>query len=153
MRGDKKQTPVIAIVQRRGKVLAKAVPDVTEPTLSGIIRKHVAPESVIYTDEFSSYGRIPYLRDENGKPLGYRHRHIKHSAGQYVYKDIHTNSVEGLWSLIKRGINGVYHSVSPRYLQAYLDEYTFRYNRRYMGNRQFRSILERASRQESRRPY
>jgi transposase len=147
MRGDKKQTPVVAIVQRRGKVVAKAIPDVTERTLSAVIRKHVASKSLIYTDEFSSYGRIPFLRDQNGELLDYRHRHIKHSAGEYVCGDIHTNSVEGLWSLIKRGIGGVYHSVSPTYLQTYLDEYTFRYNRRHMGNQQFRSILERASRQ------
>jgi transposase len=144
MRGDKKQTPVVAVVQRGGKVLAKVVPDVTEPTLSGIIKKHVVPESMIYTDEFQSYMRIPYLRDEDGKPLNYRHRHIKHSAGEYVYKDIHTNSVEGFWMLVKTGIRGVYHSVSPKNLQSYLDEYTFRFNRRQMGNQQFRSILERA---------
>jgi len=149
MRGDKKQIPVVAIVQRHGKVMAKTIPDVTEPTLSGVIKQHVVPESMIYTDEFASYGRIPFLRDENGKPLGYRHRHIKHSAGQYVYKDIHTNSVEGFWMLVKTGIRGVYHSVSPKYLQSYLNEYTFRYNRRFEGNQQFRSILERASRRVS----
>src|ERR1700678_1452815 len=144
MRGDKKKTPVVAIVQRKGKVLATIAPDASEKTLSAIIRKHVAPQSMIYTDEWAGYQRIPYLRDDEGKPLDYRHRHIAHSKGQYVYKDIHTNSVEGLWSLIKRGIGGVYHSVSPKYLQTYLDEYCFRYNRRDKGNLQFKSILERA---------
>jgi transposase len=143
MRGDKVKTPVVAVVQRGGKVLARIVPDASEPTLSGIIRNHVVPESVIYTDEWAGYGRIPFLRDENGKPLNYRHRHIKHSAGEYVYGDIHTNSVEGFWMLVKTGIRGVYHSVSPKYLQTYLDEYTFRYNRRFDGNKQFNAILER----------
>src|SRR6202453_2226964 len=146
MRGDKKKTPVVAIVQRKGKVLATIAPDASEKTLSAIIRKHVAPQSMIYTDEWAGYQRIPYLRDDEGKPLDYRHRHIAHSKGQYVYKDIHTNSVEGLWSLIKRGIGGVYHFVSPKYFQTYLDEYCFRYNRRDKGNLQFKSILERASR-------
>ncbi|MGB6877497.1 MAG: transposase [Candidatus Acidiferrales bacterium] len=69
-----------------------------------------------------------------------------HSRGEYVRGDAHTNSVEGFWMLIKTGIRGVYHSVSTKYLQSYLDEYSFRYNRRHMGNQQFRSILERASR-------
>jgi transposase len=145
MRGDKVKTPVVAIVQRNGKVLAKVIPDVTEKTLSGIIREHVVPESMIYTDEFPSYGRIPHLRDANGKHLGYRHRHIAHSKGEYVYKDIHTNTVEGFWSLVKRGISGVYHSVSPKYMQTYINEYTFRYNRRHEGNQQFRAILSRVS--------
>ena len=63
--------------------------------------------------------------------------------------DIHTNTVEGFWSLIKRGIGGVYHSVSQKYLQTYLDEYSFRYNRREMGNQQFRAILERVSERAS----
>jgi transposase len=61
-----------------------------------------------------------------------------------VKGDIHTNSVEGFWSLLKNGIRGVYHSVGPEYLQTYLDEYTFRYNRRFEGNQQFRAILGRA---------
>jgi transposase len=143
MRGDKVKTPVVAVVQRHGKVFAKTIPDVSEPTLSGIIKKHVVPESVIYTDEFASYGRVPYLRDENGKPLNFRHRTINHSKAEYVYKDIHTNSVEGFWMLVKTGIRGVYHSVSPKYLQTYLDEFTFRYNRRHEGNQQFNAILER----------
>jgi transposase len=145
MRGDKKLTPVVAIVQRQGRVVAQAIPDVTEPTLPAIIKKHVPPDSLIYTDEFASYGRIPFLRDKDGNLLRYRHRYIKHSSGEYVYKDIHTNTVEGLWSLIKRGINGVYHHVDPDYLQSYLNEFCFRYNRRHEGNRQFKPILLRAS--------
>ena len=55
------------------------------------------------------------------------------------------NTVEGLWSLIKNGIRGVYHNVSPEYLQMYLDEFTFRYNRRHDGNQQFRAILKRVA--------
>jgi len=145
MRGDKVKTPVVAVVQRRGKVVAKAVADVTEPTLSGIIKKHVVPESVIYTDEFQSYRRVGFLRDDNGEPLNFRHRTINHSSGEYVRGDIHTNSVEGFWMLVKTGIRGVYHSVSPEYLQSYLDEYCFRYNRRHEGNQQFRAILRRVS--------
>jgi len=144
MRGDKKKIPVMAIVQRKGKVVAKVIAEVDSYTLTGMIKKHVTPGSTVYTDELSSYNRIAFLRDSKDKPLAYRHRTIKHSDGVYVRGDIHTNSVEGFWSLVKSGIRGVYHSVSPEYLQSYLDEYTFRYNRRFEGNQQFRSILVRS---------
>jgi transposase-like protein len=142
MRGDRKKSPIVAIVQRRGKVLAKTVPEVDSYTLMGLVRKHVAPGSVVYTDELSSYNRIRYLRNADGIPLRFKHRRIKHADGVYVKGDIHTNTVEGLWSLIKGGIRGVYHSVSPEYLQSCLGEYTFRYNRRHDGNQQFTEILE-----------
>ncbi len=59
--------------------------------------------------------------------------------------DIHTNSIEGFWSLLKRGIGGVYHSVSAKYLQSYLDEYSFRYNRRFSEEPMFVSLLERVN--------
>ena len=83
------------------------------------------------------------MLDFNGSPMGFRHGTVKHSDGEYVRGDAHTNSVEGFWMLIKTGIRGVYHSVSTKYLQSYLDEYSFRYNRRFDGNQQFNAILER----------
>ncbi|MGB9336508.1 MAG: IS1595 family transposase [Candidatus Acidiferrales bacterium] len=149
MRGDKKKTPVVAIVQRKGKVIARAVPDVSRKSIYPLVRKHVAPGSLIYTDEFSTYDGIPKMVKRGatgGTPMNFRHLRIKHKSGKYVRDGhIHTNSVEGFWSLIKRGISGVYHSVSPKYLQSYLDEYAFRYNRRQEGNQQFRAILARVS--------
>jgi transposase-like protein len=149
MRGDKKKTPVVAIVQRHGRVAAKAVRDVRGCTLLSAIRKHVVPGSLIYTDELAGYEGISAMQTKDGEPAGYIHRTIKHSDKVYVRGDIHTNTVEGFWSLVKRGIGGVYHSVGQKYLQSYLDEYTFRYNRREMGNQQFRAILERVSERAS----
>lgn len=146
MRGDVKKIPVIAIVQRRGKAVAKVIPDVRSKTVFPIIKKHVAPGATIYTDELKVYDGLHMLKDGD-TPRGHVHHRIKHSERVYVRGDVHTNSVEGLWSLVKRGIGGVYHSVSPKYLQSYLDEFTFRYNRRHDGNRQFKAILLRASRQ------
>jgi transposase len=143
MRGDKVKTPVVAIVQRKEKVIAKAVPDVTGATILPLVQKHVVPGSVIYTDEYTVYQGIKTLRHDD-KPANYQHHTIRHADGVYVQGDVHTNSVEGFWMLVKTGIRGVYHSVSPKNLQSYLDEYTFRFNRRQMGNQQFRSILERA---------
>lgn len=146
MRGDKTQSPVVAIVERKGRVVAKAMKDVSRKSIYPLIRKHVVPESVIYSDEFAVYRGIPNIRllgGTGGTPAKYQHRTVRHSDGIYVDGDAHTNSVEGFWMLIKNGIRGVYHSVSPRYLQSYLDEYSFRYNRRHEGNRQFSAILER----------
>ena len=140
MRGDKKKTPIVGVVERKGRVVAKATPDVGQKTLHGIISEHVLPESMVYTDELHGYDGVRYLK-KDGEPLGYQHRRIKHSAKVYVMGDIHTNSVEGFWSLIKRGIGGVYHAVSQEYLQSYLDEYSHRYNRRDQGNLIFKSIL------------
>jgi transposase len=146
MRGDKVKTPVVAIVERQGKVVAKAVPDVSGATILPMVKKHVVPESVIFTDEYTVYNGIRTLVGENREPLNYQHHTIRHADGIYVQGDVHTNSVEGFWMLVKTGIRGVYHSVSPEKLQTYLDEYAFRYNRRHNGNLQFKSILERASR-------
>ena len=69
------------------------------------------------------------------------HKRINHSSKIYVMGDVHTNTIEGFWSLVKRGIGGVYHQVSQKYLQNYLNEYAFRYNRRDSGNLIFYAIL------------
>jgi len=144
MRGDKVKIPVIGIVQRNGgKVYAQVVPGITADELTKVVKERVTPGSTVYTDEYPSYDRIGTLTDSKGKPLAYRHRRIRHKDGVYVKGDIHTNTVEGFWALVKNGIRGVYHQVSPEYLQSYLNEYAFRYNRRHEGNQQFNAILER----------
>ena len=123
--GDKKKTPIVGVVQRNGRVVAKACPDVKNATLLKLIRKHVVPESTIYTDEFRGYGGIKTIMTKDGQPAGYRHRRIRHSSKVYVKGDIHTNSVEGFWSLLKRGIDGTYYAVSQKYLQSYLTNTRF----------------------------
>ena len=77
---------------------------------------------MIYTDEAAAYTPLG--------AKGYYHRRINHSAKVYVDGDIHTNTIEGFWSTVKGGLRGVYHSVSAKWLQSYLDEYSFRYNHR-----------------------
>jgi transposase-like protein len=136
MRGDKKKTPAMGMVERGGRVVALAVGDVKGSTLLGHIQNHVLPDSMIFTDELGGYDGIKHM------PNGYNHRRIKHSAGVYVRGNIHTNTIEGFWSLVKRGIGGVYHSVSQKHLQHYLDEYSFRYNRRDDAKPMFASFLE-----------
>jgi transposase-like protein len=77
---------------------------------------------------------------------GYDHKKIKHMEKVYVSGDIHTNTIEGFWSLVKRGIGGVYHAVSAKHLQGYLNEYAWRYNHRNGGQVMFETLLLRAGR-------
>ena len=145
MRVDKK-TPIVGIVERKGRLVAKTAADVKGPTLLGLVREHVLPESTIYSDELHGYDGIQRIQRKDGTGnAGYQHRRIHHSSKVYVMGDIHTNTVKGFWSLLKRGICGVYHAVSQDYSQSYLDEYSFRYNRRDQGNLIFKSILEQVS--------
>jgi len=78
----------------------------------------------------------------------YNHRRINHSEKVYVMGDVHTNTIEGFWSLIKGGIRGVYHSVSRHYLQSYLNEYSFRYNRRFDEQPMFLSFLQQVEKRD-----
>jgi transposase-like protein len=121
-RGAEGKVAVIGVVQRHGRVMATAVPNVKRSTLIPFVTKNVARDAILYTDEFPSYDHITRF--------GYKHKRIQHSAKVYVRGKVHTNNIENFWSLVKRGISGVYHAVSPKYLQSYLNEYTFRYNHR-----------------------
>jgi transposase len=139
------KTRVAGIVERKGKIVAKTATETGGKQLLDLAGTHILPESTVYTDEYMAYNNLADLK-KDGKPLGYTHKRIHHASKIYVVGDVHTNTVEGFWSLLKRGIGGVYHSVSQKYLQTYLDEYTFRYNRRDQGNLIFKSILEQVSR-------
>lgn len=140
--GDPKKTPIVGIVERGGRVVARATNDVRSATLLSMVREFVLPETTIYTDELLGYDGISNIQRKDGAGnAGYRHRRINHSAKVYVVGDIHTNSVEGFWSLIKRGIGGVYHAVSQKHLQSYLDEYSFRYNHRHDTEPMFLTFL------------
>lgn len=140
MRGDKVKTPVAGIVERKGRVIARTVSDATGATLLGMVKECILPSSIIYTDEWAGYDGIKHMPE-----MKYKHRRIKHSAKVYVRGKVHTNTIEGFWSLVKRGVGGVYHSVSQKYLQSYLDEYSFRYNRRDVKQPMFTLLLERVS--------
>jgi len=132
------KTPVLGMVERRqGRVKAVVVPNTQAKSLLPRIIERVLPRSVIYTDEWSSYRQL-------GK-RGYFHRRIHHASGVYVSGDIHTNTIEGFWSLVKRGIDGVYHAVSAKHLQGYLNEYAWRYNRRNDARAQFETLILRAA--------
>jgi transposase len=125
---------VQGMVERGG--IIRAVVNPTHPLLANVV-EHVMPGSMVYTDEASAYRRLP--------KRGYAHRRVHHLQHVYVSGDAHTNTIEGFWSLMKRGISGVYHAVSAKYLQMYVDEYTFRYNHRNDGGAMFRTVANRAA--------
>jgi transposase-like protein len=130
------KTPVFGMVERGGKVIAKVTKDAAASTVFPIIAERVLPASTVYTDFYATYDKL------NQMPQGYDHQRINHSAKVYVMGDIHTNTIEGFWSLLKRGIGGVYHQVSAKYLQTYCDEYAYRYNRRFSEKPMFTSLLD-----------
>jgi transposase len=133
------KTPVFGMVERGGRVVAKVTKDAKVASIFPIIAERVLPASTVYTDCYTTYDHLADL------PQGYNHQRINHSAKVYVMGDIHTNTIEGFWSLIKRGIGGTYHSVSEKYLQSYLDEYSFRYNHRDGQEPMFVQLLGRVS--------
>jgi transposase-like protein len=117
--------------------VARVAPNATRNTLHGLAKEYILPSSTVFTDDYVSYDGL--------EQHGYVHKRIRHSAKIYVSGDIHTQTIEGFWSLVKRGIGGVYHNVSAKYLQTYLNEYSFRFNRRDSGNLLFKLILARVS--------
>lgn len=119
-RSVKDKTPVFGLLNN-GQVSTEVVANTKAETLKPIIASMVEKGSIVISDEWSAY---------NGLSKDYQHEVLKHREGQYVNNNFHTNSVEGFWSLLKRGIFGIYHSVSPKHLNKYCDEFSYRYNTR-----------------------
>lgn len=115
------KTPVVVLVQRDGLVYSERVANVTGQTLKGVIRRHVHPSARIMTDAFKSYDGLA------GEYAG--HFTVNH-LDEYVRGEVHTNTAENFFSILKRGIDGVYHHVSEAHLPRYLSEFNFRYNTR-----------------------
>jgi transposase-like protein len=119
------KTPVIGVVERGGKVYIKAVKHVDAKTLNQFVREHIdAEKTTVMTDEFTGYIKLATF---------VAHKTVNHQV-EYVSGNIHTNTLEGFWSLLKRGMIGQYHKVSKRYLPRYLDEFSYRYNNRKNDN-------------------
>jgi len=121
-RSTKTKKPIFGMIQRKGNIVALAVKDTKADTLMPIIKQFVAENTVIYTDELNSYSR---LSKEN-----YTHSVVHHNDNEFVVGDIYTNTIEGFWSHFKKMVFGIYHSVSKKYLQRYIDEEVYRWNTR-----------------------
>lgn len=130
------KTAVAGAVERGGRVVAVTVDNVKKHTLLPFVESRVLPSSTVYTDELRSYTDLA--------KRGYQHARVNHREKVYVSGDAHTNTMEGFWSLVKRGLGGVYHSVSAKHLQGYLNEYAWRYNHRDAQRAMFELLLLRA---------
>lgn len=118
------KTAVVGAIERGGKVRMQAVKRVDYNTIKAFIRAKLADETrAICTDDADVYDTIA---DHNTQ-----HESVNHSAGQYVFGDIHTNTLENVWSLFKRSVIGSYHRLSVKHLDRYLDEFEFRFNNRH----------------------
>jgi transposase-like protein len=126
-RGAANKEVVIGIRQRQGELRFFHADDVRSGTLAKYIRENVSDDAdLLVTDDMNQYwGAARYLR-RMGK-----HKTIRHSLGRYVIGNIHTNTIESAFSLLKRGIVGTWHKVSAKHLASYLAEMEFRFNRRY----------------------
>jgi transposase-like protein len=118
--GGKDKTPVLGIMERGGKVRTMVIPNRKKRTLQTEVKKHVEAGSALYTDFLLSY---------EGLEGDYAHQVVDHAV-QYVDGNVHTNSLENYWSLLKRSISGTYVSVEPFHLFRYLDEQAYRFNNR-----------------------
>jgi transposase len=128
---------VWAAVERNGRVRATTIPNSRAGTLMTMTSEYVLPGSLIYTDEWQ-----PYMRLDK---IGYTHRRINHSARIYVEGDVHTQTVDGFFGLVKNGIRATHHGVSHKWLQGYLNEYAWRWNRRDQETPMFRDLIELAA--------
>ena len=122
-RGHTNKIPVVAIKERlSGLVQMKALQNVSARTLKDFIRKHAKRNATIHTDEFASYLWLDSSE--------FVHQSVNHTKTYVAPGNVHCNGVENIWSLLKRGITGIYHKVSAKYLPLYLDEFVFRFNHR-----------------------
>lgn len=133
-RGTSK-TPVVGMVERKGRVKAKKATKLAFEDLAALVRGGVDLErSLLITDEYRGYNRMGGMLP---------HARINHGQ-RYASGEVHTNSIESFWAIVKRGIVGQFHKVSPKYLDAYLDEFAYRYNgRKVAGGELFGATVAR----------
>lgn len=126
-RSWKDKTPVWGAIKRGGYVTAQAVPDTKQKTLELMIEKHVEKGSYLYSDE--------WYRHSSNLGEDFKHEIVNHKAKQYVNGRASTNLIENFWSHLKRGIYGIYHWISRKHTQRYVNEFTFRFNTRNYSDR------------------
>ena len=115
------KVPVIGAVQRKGNVIARVLEHVNKPSVEGFVREAVSHKvSLLATDEHQVYSGLKE----------YPRQSVHHKREQYVVGAVHTNTIEGFWSIFKRGVVGTFHKVSAKYLALYVAEFQFRYNNR-----------------------
>lgn len=135
-----RKTTVLGMVERGGRIRVR-VQGERSPKVIETVRQHVLPASMVFTDDWVGYRKLGQSYPS--------HRRVRHSERIYVEGDLHTNTIEGFFGLLKNGIRGVYHAVSRDYLQTYLDEYAWRYNHRHDSRPMFWTILDQVQKDAS----
>jgi transposase-like protein len=126
---------VVGMLQRSGKVIGKVLNKAHGKTIKPLLKQIIDPGAILITDGFGGYhGLGKYFKE---------HQLINHSQDEFVRGEYHTNSIEGFWSLLKRGIRGQYHNITLKYLQSYVNELSFRYSNRSDSDL-FNTLLVRA---------
>ena len=113
---------IVALVERHGEVRGFHVPNVNRENLARVLFGNIAKDTHVMTDEATRYWKLGETFD--------KHSSVNHSRKEYARGDVTTNTVEGFFSILKRGITGIYQCVSEEHLQRYVDEFSFRYNNR-----------------------
>lgn len=131
--GHDDKTIVLGMVERGGEVVTRVIPDRRENTVVTAMQKLVSMGTRIATDEAKAF--------RNLGEYGYLHATVNHSQGEYVHGQAHTNTIEGFWSWLKRGINGTHVFVSEKHLSKYLGEFEFRFNLRKNHHLMFPLLL------------
>lgn len=119
-RGAVGKAAVLGMRERGGRTVAMPITDVDKLNLHTKVYAHIEPGTTLYTDEHGGYHAL--------RGLFFGHETVNHSAGEYVRGEVSTNSIESVWAVMKRGLQGVYHHASEKHLRRYVDEFTFRLN-------------------------
>jgi transposase-like protein len=128
-RGSVGKTAVVGALSETGEVHAEVIMDTKALTLEAFVRQHVSKGATVVTDTHGGYVGL--------ERAGYTHIRVNHSAGEYVHEMAHTNGIESFWSLLKRGYIGVYHYMSTKHLDRYINEFAFRHNTAQAGTMRF----------------
>lgn len=130
----KNKTPIFGMVERGGRVIAKALPDAAKKTIVPIIEASVSKEAIVMSDAYMLYDDL--------RKRGFNHYIINHSQDSFVVGPVHTNTIENFWSCLKRTLKGTYIAVRPKHLNAYVQESAFRFNvRRGFSEQERFSVL------------
>lgn len=130
---SKIKTSVLGMLERGGKVVCRVVKSTSKKHLTAPILRTIKRSATLFTDEWQGYDTVGKI---------YTRYVVDHGKGQYVDEDAYTNTIEGFWSIMKRGIIGIYHKTSRKHLHRYVNEFVFRYNTRKVNdNMRFNLLL------------
>ena len=132
-RGAAGKAIVLGMKSRGQAVKAFVIPNAKAATIQPLIDQHVAPGSIVHTDEWWGYRLLTWR--------GYEHRTVKHGAGEYARDGSHTNSIENFWARLKLSIRGSHIHVSKKWLHNYIAEFAFRYNHRDVADQMFARMI------------